>query len=108
MGAAITPLYGSSTSNQSIHCLLPQRLALLAEEEDPLSITQCTCGSDVESDYMIQCGRCQAWQHGECVGITESSCPENYLCYGCVKSNSELEASMSGALCSARPCIQAS
>jgi len=58
--------------------------------DDPLepdSVTQCLCGHLDESEYMIQCERCHAWQHGECVGISQEDVPEQYLCYGCIKSN---------------------
>lgn len=53
--------------------------------DDPLepdSVTQCLCGHLDESEYMIQCERCHAWQHGECVGISQEDVPEQYLCYG--------------------------
>jgi hypothetical protein len=64
---------------------------MIGEEETDNSVTQCMCGHDEESEFMIQCERCSAWQHGDCVGVTEESLPEKYTCYGCVKSWAEYD-----------------
>ena len=55
------------------------------------SVTQCVCGHEDESEFMIQCERCNAWQHGDCVGLTELTLPTKYMCFGCIKSCVELD-----------------
>lgn len=62
------------------------------DQED--EITRCICGyqeyqggDDDQADtdgLFIQCDKCSVWQHGFCVGITDSaSTPENYYCEKC-------------------------
>eukprot|EP00039_Didymoeca_costata_P026315 m.15624 g.15624 ORF g.15624 m.15624 type:complete len:542 (+) comp5453_c0_seq1:132-1757(+) len=69
-----------------------------SEMEEINSITQCMCGDESESEYMIQCERCNTWQHGECVGVSESTLPDHYLCFGCVQSWNKLDQNHSKAM----------
>ncbi|PUU74134.1 hypothetical protein B9Z19DRAFT_1103607 [Tuber borchii] len=57
-------------------------------------VTRCICGhqeyqggddDQADSDGLfIQCDQCHVWQHGFCVGITDTaSTPENYYCERC-------------------------
>lgn len=66
-------------------------LMLGDEAELDNSVTQCVCGHEDESEFMIQCERCNAWQHGDCVGLTELTLPTKYMCFGCIKSCVELD-----------------
>jgi cohesin loading factor subunit SCC2 len=46
---------------------------------------QCYCeDNDFEEErYCLNCDRCNTWYHGDCVGISRNSEPENWLCDGC-------------------------
>eukprot|EP00037_Helgoeca_nana_P013320 m.122527 g.122527 ORF g.122527 m.122527 type:complete len:598 (-) comp21960_c0_seq1:106-1899(-) len=74
--------------------------AAMLSEADQLgpegSVTQCLCGFNDESEYMIQCERCSAWQHVDCVGIRAGEEPDRYHCFGCVKLLTVLEQDLSG------------
>ena len=45
----------------------------------------CYCGEveNKEERYSLNCDRCNTWYHGDCVGISRNSQPENWLCDGC-------------------------
>jgi hypothetical protein len=45
---------------------------------------------------MIQCERCSAWQHVDCVGICPGHEPERYHCFACVKQQSAYENGLAG------------
>ena len=33
-------------------------------------VTKCVCGdNELVTEFMVQCDRCDIWEHGECVGI---------------------------------------
>ncbi|KAJ8603410.1 hypothetical protein MRB53_042177 [Persea americana] len=57
------------------------------EEEEDNAIIRCICGhqEDEGERMMICCDKCSAWQHNDCMGITEdeSELPEHYLCEEC-------------------------
>lgn len=36
---------------------------------------------------MVQCDRCEVWQHCDCVGLTESDMPDLYYCDHCQPDN---------------------
>lgn len=74
-------------------------------------ITRCICGyleyqggDDDQSDtdgLFIQCDQCAVWQHGFCVGFTDSaSTPENYYCEQCRPEFHRLTTSKSGLVVS--------
>jgi hypothetical protein len=48
------------------------------------SKTRCICGrNDDNEGFMIQCDRCEVWQHGDCIGLTDATVPEKYYCELC-------------------------
>jgi hypothetical protein len=57
------------------------------EEEEEDAIIRCVCGAkeDDGGRMMICCDNCSAWQHNDCMGITENvnELPDNYLCEKC-------------------------
>eukprot|EP01083_Nonionella_stella_P132355 402393_1 len=50
-------------------------------------VNRCICGKNLKTDeegkYMLQCDKCQVWQHGACMGVSEAAEPENYFCEKC-------------------------
>lgn len=59
-----------------------------AEDDDgEEAIIRCVCGYQVDEGgrTMICCDTCQAWQHNDCMGITEveKEMPDTYLCEQC-------------------------
>lgn len=67
--------------------------------EDENALIRCVCG--VEEDdggrMMICCDNCSAWQHNDCMGITEdeNKLPDNYLCEQCApEQHKDLLAAM--------------
>lgn len=58
------------------------------EEEDAL--IRCICGvqDDEGGRMMICCDHCTAWQHNDCMGVTEveDQIPDSYACEECVPS----------------------
>lgn len=53
------------------------------EMEQDDSITRCVCDFTHDDGYMIQCDRCQVWQHVVCMGLSKDNIPEEYLCEAC-------------------------
>ena len=51
------------------------------EQED--SITRCVCDLTHDDGYMIQCDRCQVWQHVICMELSKDNIPDEYLCEAC-------------------------
>ncbi|PVV05136.1 hypothetical protein BB560_000345, partial [Smittium megazygosporum] len=52
-----------------------------AEEE---GVVRCICNGANESDIMIQCDKCNVWQHTFCMGIkSQKFIPEKYYCEEC-------------------------
>ena len=52
---------------------------------DEGSVTRCICGKkDYNGIFMIQCEKCQVWQHGSCMGVKEKDVPDKYYCERCL------------------------
>ena len=69
------------------------------EEGDEDGIIRCVCGieNDDEGRMMICCDNCTAWQHNNCMGITEihEQLPDQYLCEQCApEEHQDLIAAM--------------
>ncbi|CAJ0936084.1 unnamed protein product, partial [Mesorhabditis belari] len=54
-----------------------------AEEEWGDYVTRCWCELNHNDENMIQCEKCDAWQHMKCMGIPYTKPPEKYLCERC-------------------------
>ena len=70
-----------------------------APEEEPDAIIRCICGCTTEDEdderKMICCEKCEAWQHNECMEVSENDdeLPEKYYCEQCrPKDHKELLA----------------
>ncbi|KAI7884369.1 hypothetical protein K492DRAFT_234763 [Lichtheimia hyalospora FSU 10163] len=57
------------------------------ESSDGGSVTRCLCGEQHNVGLMVQCDRCEVWQHCDCVGLTESDMPDLYYCDHCQPDN---------------------
>ncbi len=44
---------------------------------------RCPCRYNHNVGEMIQCDKCQVWQHFTCVAIKKSHVPDNYVCERC-------------------------
>ncbi|BEJ17327.1 hypothetical protein CspHIS471_0607280 [Cutaneotrichosporon sp. HIS471] len=55
------------------------------EGDDSGEITRCVCKREEDIDVMmIQCDKCNVWQHGACVGIWgDDEAPDEYFCEEC-------------------------
>jgi len=58
------------------------------DDEEENAIIRCICGQYEEDDEprtMVCCDKCSAWQHNDCMGITEDEdeLPEHYFCEQC-------------------------
>ena len=53
----------------------------------------CCCDEQSESGFMLQCERCGAWQHGQCMNLRDGQIPSNYHCHICrfAKTNRMVE-----------------
>ncbi|CAK9784250.1 hypothetical protein CC85DRAFT_310108 [Cutaneotrichosporon oleaginosum] len=53
--------------------------------DDSGEITRCVCKREEDIDVMmIQCDKCNVWQHGACVGIWgDDEAPDEYFCEEC-------------------------
>eukprot|EP01135_Chromosphaera_perkinsii_P002504 Nk52_evm20s224 gene=Nk52_evmTU20s224 len=68
-------------------------------------ITRCSCGSkehpDDDNSTMVQCERCNTWQHSECLNKSIHDLPKLYLCYVCEQADKNIvEARKAAALSS--------
>lgn len=58
-------------------------------------VIRCVCGFDDDDGFTIQCEKCNAWQHGQCVDIyTEQEVPETYYCNRCSDRKVDVEAAI--------------
>ncbi|KAG0180900.1 hypothetical protein DFQ28_001024 [Apophysomyces sp. BC1034] len=70
----------------------PPPEASTSEEEssDGGSVTRCVCGDQHNVGLMVQCDKCEVWQHCDCVGLTEEEIPDHYYCDLCQPENHQL------------------
>merc|ERR1712137_476373 len=55
-----------------------------SESDEDDGETRCVCGSLSDKGLMVQCDKCEAWQHGVCVGFKEEDeVPDNWFCARC-------------------------
>ncbi|WWC62671.1 uncharacterized protein I303_105268 [Kwoniella dejecticola CBS 10117] len=53
-------------------------------EEEVKDVTRCVCQKEDIDVMMIQCDKCNVWQHGECMGIWgDEEAPDEYFCEEC-------------------------
>ncbi|KAJ2957197.1 hypothetical protein NQZ79_g7059 [Umbelopsis isabellina] len=57
------------------------------ESSDTASITRCICGEIHNEGLMVQCDKCEVWQHCSCIGLLEQDIPEQYYCEECRPEN---------------------
>lgn len=51
--------------------------------DEDAGVIRCICGFDDDDGFTIQCERCNAWQHAQCMDISEEQVPETYYCEQC-------------------------
>ncbi|KAL7311602.1 Histone deacetylase complex subunit [Mucor circinelloides] len=51
------------------------------------SITRCVCGETHSLGLMVQCDKCEVWQHCECMGLEQPDIPDHYYCEQCKPEN---------------------
>ncbi|KAL9554151.1 hypothetical protein MBANPS3_002951 [Mucor bainieri] len=54
---------------------------------DSGSITRCVCGETHSVGLMVQCDKCEVWQHCECMGLEQPDIPDHYYCEQCKPDN---------------------
>ncbi|RUS25554.1 hypothetical protein BC938DRAFT_471970 [Jimgerdemannia flammicorona] len=66
-----------------------QQQDLTSEEEssDAGSVTRCVCGQQHHVGMMVQCDKCEVWQHCDCVGLEKDDIPDQYYCELCKPEN---------------------
>ncbi|KAI8981016.1 hypothetical protein BDB01DRAFT_179881 [Pilobolus umbonatus] len=63
---------------------------------DTSSITRCVCGETYNVGLMVQCDKCEVWQHCECMGLEEPDIPDHYYCEECKPENHSMNRQMNG------------
>ncbi|RUS27594.1 hypothetical protein BC938DRAFT_483022, partial [Jimgerdemannia flammicorona] len=64
-----------------------QQLTSEDESSDADSVTRCLCGEQHHVGLMVQCDKCEVWQHCDCVGLIEKDIPDQYYCELCKPEN---------------------
>src|ERR1700722_18680225 len=87
--------------------LAPTQTSSDEDSSDSGSITRCICGelrkrhTDLSLCFviltpvifadnvglMVQCDKCEVWQHCSCIGLLEQDIPEQYYCEECGPEN---------------------
>ncbi|KAI8646483.1 hypothetical protein BD408DRAFT_269899 [Parasitella parasitica] len=63
---------------------------------DADSVTRCICGQGHNSGLMVQCDKCEVWQHCECIGLNQDKLPDHYYCDQCQPENHQIIKTSSG------------
>lgn len=66
------------------------------ESSDAGSVTRCICGESHNLGLMVQCDKCEVWQHCECIGLIQEKLPDHYYCDQCQPENHQLIKTPSG------------
>ncbi|ORX49448.1 hypothetical protein DM01DRAFT_1338122 [Hesseltinella vesiculosa] len=70
---------------------IPQRRRSQSTSDEPSSddssTTRCLCGETHSVGLMVQCDKCEVWQHCECIGLAEQDIPDQYYCEQCKPVN---------------------
>ncbi|KAI9469132.1 MAG: hypothetical protein EXX96DRAFT_624036 [Benjaminiella poitrasii] len=66
------------------------------ESSDGSSITRCICGEAHNMGLMVQCDKCEIWQHCECMGLIQNELPDHYYCDQCKPENHQIIKTSSG------------
>ncbi|KAL7420776.1 Histone deacetylase complex subunit [Cryptotrichosporon argae] len=54
------------------------------DDEESQEVTRCVCRLEDDDIMMIQCDKCNVWQHGGCMGIWgDEEAPDEYFCEEC-------------------------
>ncbi|PHZ11711.1 uncharacterized protein RHIMIDRAFT_256000 [Rhizopus microsporus ATCC 52813] len=63
------------------------RTSLYSDEDssvsDGNSTTRCICKQSHSAGLMVQCDKCEVWQHCSCMGLQAEKLPEQYYCELC-------------------------
>ncbi|KAI8644856.1 hypothetical protein BD408DRAFT_412617 [Parasitella parasitica] len=68
----------------------PRRRSQSTSDEnssDSGSITRCVCNETHSLGLMVQCDKCEVWQHCECMGLEQPDIPDHYYCEQCKPDN---------------------
>ncbi|OBZ83749.1 putative histone deacetylase complex subunit cti6 [Choanephora cucurbitarum] len=68
----------------------PRRRSQSTSDEnstDSSSVTRCICGHTHSLGLMVQCDKCEVWQHCECMGLEPPDIPDQYYCEQCKPEN---------------------
>ncbi|RUS16061.1 hypothetical protein BC937DRAFT_91644 [Endogone sp. FLAS-F59071] len=81
--------HGGKGTSARQQALAAQQAQLSSEEEssDADSVTRCVCGQQHHVGLMVQCDKCEVWQHCDCVGLSEEDIPDQYYCELCKPEN---------------------
>ncbi|KAI8353629.1 hypothetical protein EDC96DRAFT_577177 [Choanephora cucurbitarum] len=60
------------------------------ESSDAGSVTRCICGEAHNVGLMVQCDKCEVWQHCECIGLIQDKLPDHYYCDQCRPENHQV------------------
>lgn len=63
---------------------------------DSLCITHALLFTLDNSGLMVQCDKCEVWQHCECIGLIQEKLPDHYYCDQCQPENHQLIKTPSG------------
>ncbi|EGG23328.1 PHD zinc finger-containing protein [Cavenderia fasciculata] len=80
-----TPTPGKRKTGKNSRKHAAKTTTVEVEEEEDTSTIRCICTNNIDQGLMIQCEKCDVWQHAICFGIQkENSVPKHYYCELCV------------------------